>query len=126
MASLQRRYSLADLLTFAQILLILYIVIHSLKIADTGEQGDKDHELSKKTPISVGEQNGGTQASRNVSCVADTNSQREVVVECFAPYEFKVATTFIQGIVLSCFDLKMDGGNFRITWHKVFKIMSLK
>ena len=65
----------------------LNIVIHSLKITDTGEQGDKDHEISKKTPISVGEQNGGTQASRNVSCVADTNSQREVVVECFAPYD---------------------------------------
>ena len=24
---------------------------------------------------------------RSVSCVADTNTQREVVVECFAPYD---------------------------------------
>ena len=77
-----------QLLKFTLIFVIdLNIVIHSLKITDTGEQGDKDHEISKKTPISVGEQNGGTQASRNVSCVADTNSQREVVVECFAPYD---------------------------------------
>jgi hypothetical protein len=25
--------------------------------------------------------------SRSVSCVADTNTQKEVVVECFAPYD---------------------------------------
>ena len=28
-----------------------------------------------------------TPGNRSVSCVADTSSQREVVVECFAPYD---------------------------------------
>ena len=55
---------------------------------DWREQGDKDHEKINKTPtISISEQNGTTPASRNVSCIAETNSQREVVVECFAPYD---------------------------------------
>ena len=55
----------------------------------TPGQGEKIPESLNKTPatISISEQNGNVQASRSVSCVADTNSQREVVVECFAPYD---------------------------------------
>ena len=59
-------------------------------------QGDKNQESLNKTPaaINISELNehskngvGSSQASRSVSCVADTNTQREVVVECFAPYD---------------------------------------
>jgi hypothetical protein len=58
-------------------------------------QGENKESLNK-TPATIitSEQtdqtkNGGgtSQASRSVSCVADTNTQREVVVECFAPYD---------------------------------------
>ena len=34
-----------------------------------------------------GQQQQQQQQNRSVSCVADTSTQQEVVVECFAPYD---------------------------------------
>ena len=54
------------------------------------EQSDQNAtSLSKTSQITKTQLNGITnsQGSRSVSCVSDTNSQREVVVECFAPYD---------------------------------------
>ena len=54
------------------------------------EQSDQNAtSLSKTSHITKTQLNGITnsQGSRSVSCVSDTNSQREVVVECFAPYD---------------------------------------
>ena len=54
---------------------------------------DKNQEsLSTTSTVNTPEQNAkgsvdSVQVSRSVSCVADTNTQREVVVECFAPYD---------------------------------------
>ena len=65
-----------------------FININVNNFSSTGEPGDKDHETVNNAPTkSIGELNGGTSVSRNVSCVADTKSEREVVVECFAPYD---------------------------------------
>jgi len=60
-----------------------------------GQDGDKDSP-SKESALTSKQQTavaaalaagvpGGQQ--RSVSCVADTNTQKEVVVECFAPYD---------------------------------------
>lgn len=56
----------------------------SMKITETDKQGEKDHEISSKATISIGEQ---IHTSKNVSCVVNTNSQREIVAKCFAPYD---------------------------------------
>ena len=65
-----------------------FININVNYFSSRGEPGDKDHETVNNAPTkSIGELNGGTSVSRNVSCVADTKSEREVVVECFAPYD---------------------------------------
>ena len=54
---------------------------------------DKNQEsFSRTSTVNTPEQNAkgsgdSVQASRSVSCVADTNTNREVVVECFAPYD---------------------------------------
>lgn len=42
---------------------------------------------SAKITAANGADAQGMQHQRNVSCVADTSTQREVVVECFAPYD---------------------------------------
>ena len=52
------------------------------------KEAEKEVPLSQQTAVAAALAVGvpaGQQ--RSVSCVADTNTQREVVVECFAPYD---------------------------------------
>ena len=39
---------------------------------------------------------------RSVSCVSDTSTQKEVVVECFAPYDDHRFALILNGIINCC------------------------
>ena len=73
-----------------QSLILCFDSISNVKSEAIKEQSDRNAtSLSKTSQITKTQLNGITnsQGSRSVSCVSDTNSQREVVVECFAPYD---------------------------------------
>ena len=73
-----------------QSLILCFDSISNVKSEAIKEQSDQNAtSLSKTSHITKTQLNGITnsQGSRSVSCVSDTNSQREVVVECFAPYD---------------------------------------